>query len=217
MDNRNKRGPGAAHWKGGMVLNYHGYIRLYIGRDHPWADKQGYILEHRFIVGQQMGRNLRASEVVHHKDHDRANNDPNNLEYCPSSRSHIAKHRKRTDLRPVGAINPSVKCACGCGEEFLRYDEANRPRRYSLGHGVVMVPSPTQDLVQRCLNYQWGKSAVIIAEETRKTVMAVKSALTKLRKAGIANPTESGWVLLSALIPELTNEIVEEAIRSRDA
>ena len=48
--------------------------------DHPKATRHGYILLHRVIMENAIGRMLTELEIVHHKDHDRFNNDISNLE-----------------------------------------------------------------------------------------------------------------------------------------
>lgn len=39
-----------------------------------------YVSEHRYVMEQMIGRNLKKGESVHHKDGNRANNNPVNLE-----------------------------------------------------------------------------------------------------------------------------------------
>lgn len=48
--------------------------------DHPNATRHGYVLLHRVIMENAIGRILTELEIVHHKDHDRFNNDISNLE-----------------------------------------------------------------------------------------------------------------------------------------
>ena len=81
-------------WKGGVTLwRKHGnyppikYVRCppaFLGM----ARKDGYIMEHRLIVAQHLGRLLKRSEVVHHIDHDATNNDPKNLMLFSSNSQH---------------------------------------------------------------------------------------------------------------------------------
>jgi hypothetical protein len=42
--------------------------------------KSDWIMEHRLVMGQVLGRPLEKHERVHHRDGNRANNDPANLE-----------------------------------------------------------------------------------------------------------------------------------------
>ena len=89
-------------WKGGVTYfkthgNYAGvkYVRCpaeYL----PMARKDGYIMEHRLLVAQAMGRLLQRSEVVHHKDHDPANNALDNLQLFATNSNH--KRHEATGL-----------------------------------------------------------------------------------------------------------------------
>ena len=55
------------------------YIYAYVP-DHPNATKNGYVLEHRYIIEQSLGRLLSPKEIVHHKDGNKKNNVLDNLE-----------------------------------------------------------------------------------------------------------------------------------------
>lgn len=44
------------------------------------ATKQGLAMEHRIVMADKLGRALTRAETVHHKDGDRLNNSPDNLE-----------------------------------------------------------------------------------------------------------------------------------------
>jgi hypothetical protein len=51
--------------------------------------------EHRVIAERKLKRPLRPGEIVHHKDHNKRNNNPDNLEVMTQSehcRLHMTKH-----------------------------------------------------------------------------------------------------------------------------
>jgi len=70
-------------WKGGRSLRSDGYVQVLIPPDSPLAPmskNSGYVLEHRLVLAQHLGRPLLPSETVHHIDGDRANNRIENLQ-----------------------------------------------------------------------------------------------------------------------------------------
>ena len=68
-------------------------------------------LKHRHVVEQEIGRSLRPSEHVHHRDHDTWNAAPGNLEVKPEL-DHIRAH---AELR---RIHPREKSCVICGVVF---------------------------------------------------------------------------------------------------
>ncbi len=75
------RGPGNCNWKGGRTTHPTGYIHVR-DWDHPNADHRGYVLEHVKVISEIIGRPLRKGEIVHHKNGQRDDNRPENLELC---------------------------------------------------------------------------------------------------------------------------------------
>lgn len=74
--------------KGWKISN--GYIHIW-NPDHPMASKSGYVLEHRLIMSENLGRALTLEEVVHHKNGNRQDNRIENLELL-DNKDHIKKH-----------------------------------------------------------------------------------------------------------------------------
>jgi len=53
------------HWRGGRIKKQTGYTMIH-KPDHPFSDKDGYVLEHRIVMEKFLNRLLLSKEVVHH-------------------------------------------------------------------------------------------------------------------------------------------------------
>jgi hypothetical protein len=78
-----KRGKRNPAWIGGRIQD-DGYVKIKVGAR--------YEREHRLVMERHLGRVLRADEVVHHIDLNRANNALENLAVM-SRQEHMALHR----------------------------------------------------------------------------------------------------------------------------
>lgn len=98
----------------GTLKSSHGYILVRVKKDHPLAFgppglRGAYAYEHDLIEMEMLGRNLRADEVVHHRNGNRADNRPENLEV--TTRSHHAReHADHPGARDEsGRFTPDVR------------------------------------------------------------------------------------------------------------
>lgn len=76
-------GIASGRWKGGRKKNAQGYVLVKVPPDHPFfcmADPNGYILAHRLVIAEKIGRPLQSDEIVHHINRDKQDNRPENLE-----------------------------------------------------------------------------------------------------------------------------------------
>lgn len=80
----------ATNWKGGRRETSAGHIYLY-QPDHRSANKAGYVMEHRVVMEQHLGRLLTPDEVVHHKNGKKDDNRIENLEVLTKSQ-HVQTH-----------------------------------------------------------------------------------------------------------------------------
>ena len=79
--------------------------------EHPKATKNGYVLLHRIVMENHLGRFLNANEVVHHKNLNKKDNNIKNLEIL-SIREHAKKHGLKLKKHMV-----LLKCPC-CKKVF---------------------------------------------------------------------------------------------------
>jgi hypothetical protein len=79
----------------GYQTTHAGYIKVR-APEHPRADSKGYVHEHVLVMEAHIGRYLLPHEVVHHKDHSKANNRIENLQLMSDS-EHRALHLRQKD------------------------------------------------------------------------------------------------------------------------
>lgn len=75
----------------GRIVQGNGSVRHWIP-DHPNADCNGYIFEHRLIMENELERYLDPLEAVHHIDRDVSNNNPENLRLFENNGEHCSFH-----------------------------------------------------------------------------------------------------------------------------
>lgn len=110
-----------------------GYIRIKLP-GHPHAASNGWVREHIVVALKHAGlERLPKGHDVHHKDENKQNNDPPNLEIIPRPK-HTETHQRNPNNRAYGEPNPEIKCDCGCGKVLLKFDRRGRPRTKIYGN-----------------------------------------------------------------------------------
>ena len=73
------------------TMNAAGYVMIFVGKGKPRTTKYGFAYEHRVVMQQHLGRDLKSSEWVHHINFDKADNRIENLEIL-SPHQHMITH-----------------------------------------------------------------------------------------------------------------------------
>ena len=178
-----KAGKENPNWRGGRSITSHGYVLIRVGKHHHLADVRGYAYEHRLVAEEKLGRRLRPGEIIHHLNDDRTDNRPENIRVVNGNAEHYVYHRKRQDLRLPGEPNPILKCKCGCGQTFKKFDLSGRPRQYVSGHNPQ--PAPVQQELLHVLERGGGLHRARIAQLCNRSTESVATALSRLKKNGL--------------------------------
>ncbi|GAA5534108.1 hypothetical protein Dalu01_02516 [Deinococcus aluminii] len=68
-----------------------------------------WVLLHRKLMAEQLGRPLLPGEIVHHLDGDSTNNDPSNLMILPDQRHHAhIEYHQRCAKRGMASLFPEL-------------------------------------------------------------------------------------------------------------
>lgn len=116
-----------AMWKGGETVTGHtggGYIKE-LAPEHPNADASGYVLQHRLVMEEVIGRPLEKHERVHHKNGDRQDNRPENLELW------VGANRSKKDPHGVRLVDQVIDMISSLkSDELLRLKQAVEDKLY---------------------------------------------------------------------------------------
>jgi len=89
-----RSGEGHPDWKGGRTINKDGYVEVY-SPEHPNRRKHTrYVLEHRLVMEEHLGRYLTSQEVVHHRNGVKDDNRIENLELFATNGEHLSETLK---------------------------------------------------------------------------------------------------------------------------
>jgi hypothetical protein len=111
-------GPDNSTWKGGRVVTPAGYVIVW-KPEHVHANARGYVHEHRMVMADHLGRALLPGEHVHHRNGDKADNRPENLELLSGSdhrRLHAALQKPGQYPRGWAKLGHGCK-ECGTTEQ----------------------------------------------------------------------------------------------------
>lgn len=147
-----------------------GYL-YFIDKSHPLASKVGKVYVHRHAAMQSIGRLLKSEEYVHHKDGNKTNNDPSNLEIL-SSKDHGKIHMpvvKEKNCKGCGLLfkpkdNRRQYCSTLCSDEI--YNRSKKPPEEILRsliekHSITAIAA--QFGVSRTSVTRWKKSLIVIS------------------------------------------------------
>lgn len=92
-------------WNKGKVklrkITTQGYILIY-KPNHPNSNLKGFILEHRYVMSENLDRPLTANEIVHHKNAKKDDNRLKNLEIIYSKNLSNKFHKGQLDCPYCG-------------------------------------------------------------------------------------------------------------------
>lgn len=124
-------GERAVRWKGG-ITKHKGYV-LVFRPDHHKAQPNGYVNRSWLVAEEILGRPLRAGEIVHHKNQDRGDDSPENLEILDSQSAHI-RHHNTGSKRPRKLTEENVR---EIRKLIGAMSEAAIGRRYGVDHSTI--------------------------------------------------------------------------------
>ena len=96
---------------------------------HPKANNKGLYPLHRVVAENTLGRLLKPDEIVHHRDGNKGNDDPSNLEVIIN-----AEHSRQHSIERAPK---DASFNCPCGKTVKLRPHAYRLRLKRSKHGIL--------------------------------------------------------------------------------
>lgn len=161
-------------WKIEKIVSKGDYLYAIV-KEHPRATVHGYVLHHRIVMENCLGRLLDKDEIVHHKDGNGKNNDPSNLQVM-----NVIEHRK-LHAQEIGRKYVLLKCPA-CKKMFEKQ------------HNQTHLAKPSRTKSTSCSRKCRGKlsSSIQYNGLTHEVETAVSgNILAQYVKYGVDNPEET--------------------------
>lgn len=108
-------------------MSLRGQYEYVMDKNHQRANPAGAVYTHMLVAEQKLGRQLLPDEVVHHKDLNKLNNDPDNIMVFATNSDHVRFHNYDCDESML-SINSDGAYVCeeqkfyciDCGIEITR-------------------------------------------------------------------------------------------------
>lgn len=127
-------------WKGGKVITTGGYVYV-MKPEHPNASKSGYVMEHRLIMEEHLGRLLKKDEDIHHINKIKTDNRLENLQLLTKSEHGIVEH-PHIDMT-------HRRCALCLSNKTGMQKRDGRPHWFYIGHLLVCNKCYMQDYAKK--------------------------------------------------------------------
>lgn len=88
-----------------------GQYEYVMNKNHQRANPAGAVYTHMLVAEQKLGRSLLPEEVVHHRDLNKLNNDPDNIMVFASNSDHLRFHAYELD-ESILSINSNGAYVC---------------------------------------------------------------------------------------------------------
>ena len=162
-----------------MQMPLMGKYEYIIDKTHPRANEDGQVYLHIIVAEQKVGRYLLPEEVVHHKDLNKLNNEPNNLMIFATKGDHTRFHM------------------CGCDESILELNTngsyfCNSHQNQCVDCGIKITKDAIRCPACACKNSRKVNRPTL--NELHKLIIDLRGNFTQIGKIyGVTDNTIRKW------------------------